>query len=237
MDKSIAVIRHIGIEGLGTIEDVLKSRNLTYRYIDAWKDVIPADVTDWSALILLGGPMGVYERDRYPFIEKELSLITKARKTAIPVIGICFGAQMVAQAAGGHVYKGETKEIGWYDITLSGQVSDNLLSDPAGGSGTTSMKVFQWHGDTFDLPGDAELLASSKLYRNQAFRVDNLYGLQFHVEVREADIREWIRAYATELNGCRTAEEVNSILEDTKMYIHTLNTISMRVFTHIFSYI
>ena len=232
-NKPVAVIRHIGVEGLGTIENVLADKHIACTSIDTGKDNFPDDVADYRALIILGGPMGVYEQDKYPFIEKELLLIRKAHDAKLPVIGICLGSQMIAQALGGRVYKGKTKEIGWYDIHFTVQAShdDLFASVDAFKSYPATMKVFQWHGDTFDLPGGAVVLAGSKLYANQAFRIETVYGLQFHLEVREADIAAWIHAYKAELDAMKTDIDVARILEDTKKYIGLLNETSLKVFT------
>lgn len=237
MNKSIAVIRHIGVEGLGTIEDALKNNGLSYDYIDTWKDALPQDIADFMALVILGGPMGVYEQDKYPFIEKELELIRKARNASMPVIGICLGSQMIAQALGGRVYKGRLKEIGWYDINFTEQSSHDKLfaSIPVTKDESTTIKAFQWHGDTFDLPQDAVILASSKLYTNQAFRIDTIYGLQFHIEVKEADIENWINEYKTEVDTLKKDIDISKIMEDTRKYIKLLNKVSAQVFTAFFS--
>jgi GMP synthase-like glutamine amidotransferase len=239
MNKPVVVIRHIGVEGLGSIVDVLKARNLHYKYIDTWRDPIPSHVSDYRALVILGGPMGVYEQDKYPFIKKELFLIEEARRLNIPVIGICLGSQMIAQALGGVVYKGSAKEIGWYDIHFTQEASHDKLfaSVKAAQDESTGIKVFQWHGDTFDLPNEAVVLASSKLYTNQAFQVDNIYGLQFHIEVKEADIRNWIDEYKIELDGLKASIDINKILEDTRKYIGLLNKTSMQVFSAFFGLI
>jgi GMP synthase-like glutamine amidotransferase len=239
MNKSIAVIRHIDVEGLGSIEDVLKDKGLSYTYIDTGRDPLPSRVSDYHAVVILGGPMGVYEQDKYPFIKKELFLIEQARRLNIPVIGICLGSQMIAQALGGRVYKGGIQEIGWYDIQVTKEAShDKLFSSVhAAGGESAALKVFQWHGDTFDLPGDAVLLASSKLYKNQAFRVGTIYGLQFHIEVKEADIKRWISEYKAELDTLGKSMDVNKILGDTRKYIDVLNETSKEVFSAFFGLI
>ncbi len=237
MNKSIAVIRHIGVEGLGTIEDVLKNKGLSYDYIDTWKDTLPQDVSDFTALVILGGPMGVYEQDKYPFIEKELELIRKARNASMPVIGICLGSQMIAQALGGRVYKGRVKEIGWYDINFTElSLNDKLFASiPVTKDESTTIKAFQWHGDTYDLPEDAIMLASSKLYANQAFRIGTLYGLQFHIEVKEDDIENWINEYKTEVAVLKKDIDLSKIMEDTRKYIGQLNKTSIQIFSAFFT--
>jgi len=240
MGKPVGVIRHINIEGLGSIADVLQQRHINYSYVDAWKDSIPANPSAYSTIVVLGGPMGVYEGNKYPFIEKELMLIKKARDAGIPVIGICFGSQLVAQALGGRVYKGGRKEIGWYKITFTGDALNDAVFAPLISPESSSLRVFQWHGDTFDLPAGAQLLAGSELYPHQAFRIDeNIYGLQFHIEVKEADIKTWIEEYKAEIDSLKTtidAIDVKKMLGDTAEYINTLNKTSIEVFNRFFKY-
>ncbi len=237
MKPSIAIIRHIGVEGPGTIGDVLESRGLSCTFIDAWKDPIPQNADGFAAVVILGGPMGVYEQDVYPFLRPELSFIRNTHEAQIPVIGICLGSQMVAQALGGRVYKGGTKEIGWYNVhCMPGAAGDRLFGTVCARDGSSEgIKVFQWHGDTFDLPDGAVVLAGSALYRNQAFRMGNSYGLQFHVEVRETDIRNWIHEYKAELATLKATVDPEVILRDTALYVHRLNEMSREIFSAFFA--
>lgn len=234
----VGVIRHIGIEGLGSIEDVLSGSHITPVYFDTWKTALPQDLSAYKAFIILGGPMGVYEQDRYPFIGDELQLIQKARKAGLPLIGICLGSQMLAQALGGRVYRGGTKEIGWYNVTLSGQAQDDPVFSSLSGEGSKALKVFQWHGDTYDLPPGAVLLAGSALFPNQAFRIDDsIYGLQFHVEIKEADVASWIKAYKEEIDSLKQPLDIDQIHRDTQSYIGDLNNASTRFFKQFVSLI
>ncbi len=238
MNKTVGVIRHIGVEGLGSIEEVLKQTNTPYVYIDTWKDRLPADVSGYGAFVILGGPMGVYESDKYPFIENEIDLVKKARSTGLPVIGICLGSQIIAQSLGGRVYKGGKKEVGWYNITFSDEIRNDPVFSPLSDKQNKSLRVFQWHGDTFDLPDGASLLASSALYKNQAFRIDkNIYGLQFHIEVKESDINAWIKEYKSEVESLKPSFDIKTTLADTRIYIDNLNRISAQVFKRFFSLI
>ena len=219
MEKGrVLVIKHIECEGLGHFEGHIKEGGFKIEYINTEKGGWRNDPSGFDALILMGGPMGVYETDRYPFLLREMDLIRSFYRMDKPVLGICLGAQLIAQALGGKVYRGDRKEIGWYRIYLTGEGR----RDPLFEAMPDVPVVFQWHGDTFELPDDGVRLAYSYIYPNQAFRVgDRVYGLQFHLEVTEEMVCSWIAEYRDELEreGIRTAP----ILEGTERYIHSLN--------------
>lgn len=159
-------------------------------------DPIPEDLGD--GLVVLGGPMGVYEEARYPWMTAELATIRKCLDRSLPVLGICLGSQMLAHAAGGKVTKGEAgQEVGWFPITVTPEGHRDVLLQ---GPGPT-FEVFHWHGDTFTLPERAELLAGSAKYPHQVFKIGrNAYGFQCHLEVTEPMVREWMKVYAKELS-------------------------------------
>ena len=136
--------------------------------------------------------MAVYDNVQY--LKREQELIRHALKLEIPVLGICLGSQLIAQAIGGNVYKGRKKEIGWSNVMLNHAGYNDLFK----GINTKSIKVFQWHGDTYDLPPKATIMASSKLYP-QAFRFGSVFGIQFHMEVNAEMIRRWAEEYSQEL--------------------------------------
>ena len=180
----IYVIKHVPEEGPGIFEELIPRDAVT---LLAGSDTWPAVETN-DIFLIMGGPMGVYERKRYPFIEKELQLIRRCREQGAKVFGVCLGAQMIAEALGGKVYKGHVQEIGWYRITHSTAAAD----DPVFSIFPKELDVFQWHGDTFDLPPGAINLAGSAHYPNQAFKVGrNIYGLQYHIEATEQILHEW----------------------------------------------
>ncbi|MBI5236406.1 MAG: gamma-glutamyl-gamma-aminobutyrate hydrolase family protein [Deltaproteobacteria bacterium] len=194
--SNVLVIQHVQSEGLGLIAPLLRSRGLGHHIVRVDKGGrVPTSIAGYSALIVLGGPMGVYEGDVYPFINAELRLIKKAIKERRPVLGVCLGAQLLAKAAGAEVYKGEAKEIGWFNVSLTDQGRGDklLLGLP------DTFIVFQWHGDTFTTPPRAENLAGSDLFERQLIRVGaNAYGIQFHLEVTEQMIKEWLAINAKE---------------------------------------
>jgi GMP synthase-like glutamine amidotransferase len=155
-------------------------------------DAVP-DLDSFTHLLIMGGPMAVYEMQQYPYLVNEALFIDRSIKANKHVLGVCLGAQMVAHVLGAKVYPGPKKEIGWYEVALNPDgMSDPLMSALALPD-RNAAQVFQWHGDTFDLPSGAVRLASSDLFPNQAFRYsDRVYALQFHIEVTPAIVRDWL---------------------------------------------
>jgi GMP synthase (glutamine-hydrolysing) len=190
---SVLIIKNIETEGPGTIEGFLKDKGMAYSILNmsSCKAEIP-DVTDYSHLIIMGGPMAVYDIDDHPFLHFEAAIIRAFIKSNKPVLGICLGAQMIAYAMGAEVYKGDAQEIGWYRVELTEEgMKDDVMSSLVI-NGTRQADVFQWHGDTFNIHKNAVKLATSEIFENQAFRYkDNVYALQFHIEVTPEIIRDW----------------------------------------------
>lgn len=157
-----------------------------------------------TALIVLGGPTGAYETSRYTFLTAEIELIRRCLGERTPVLGICLGAQLLAAAAGARVYPGKAgKEIGWAEVELS----EAGTADALWAGFPRRFATFHWHGDTFDVPAGAEVLASSERYV-QAFRLGTrAYGVQFHPEVVPRHLEAWITAYQLELERERLKSE------------------------------
>ncbi|MGR3309818.1 MAG: type 1 glutamine amidotransferase [Candidatus Brocadiales bacterium] len=196
---TILFIKHIDIEGPGTIADFLDSNNVPHRTISPFVgDAYPDDPTTCSAIVSLGGPMNVYEEEKYPYMKLEDSFLKDAVKKEVPILGICLGAQLLAKAVGAKVVKAEAKEIGWYKVPLTSDGKE----DPLFHGINNELNVFHWHGDTFNIPDGGKRLAESEICPNQAFRYgENAYGIQFHIEVTEPMIHEWTRAYKDELDA------------------------------------
>src|SRR2546428_5167674 len=196
----LLVLQHIGCEPLGLIEPALKERGMEYRYVRLFAgEAIPKDLSGWDGLIALGGPMSANDGERLGFIDDELRLLTKLLEAGMPALGICLGAQLIAKAAGAKVIAGEEKEIGWYPLTLTEEGKKDRLLDGLPGT----FPVFQWHGETFDIPSGAVCLAGSERYSNQAFRLgEKEYGLQFHLETTQPMIIEWLDLYRDTHRQC-----------------------------------
>lgn len=214
MTEKILSIQNISCETLGTFEDLLVSDGYVLNKVMAPTEPIPQSAIEFSAIILLGGPMSVYEGISY--LNKEQSLIRDAFRRNIPILGVCLGSQLIAGALGGTVYKGAKKEIGWYDVKITDKGLDNLFK----GLKKSELRVFQWHGDTYTLPPDAVVLAYSDLYP-QAFKIGSAYGLQFHLEVTTEMIRVWTKEYKNEIR--REGIELKEIIPRNRNEIQELN--------------
>ncbi len=209
---AVLIIKNIVTEGPGTIEDFLRKEEIPFATIELGSGEIPIHLEDFDTLVIMGGPMGVYEMERYPHLRIESRLIREAINRGMKILGVCLGAQMVAYCLGSEVHHGHQEEIGWESIELTGDgLKDPLIRKlaihPRVGDFWRKFKVFHWHGDTFDLPVGAVLLARSDLYKNQAFRYgDKVYGFQFHIEVTKDMIHEWLK----------DKPKIGSIIKDTE---------------------
>jgi len=200
--------------------EAMSRRGIAYRYIRLFDgEPVPKDIERYTGLIILGGPMNVYEEERFPFLKDEDRVIKRAMDRGIPILGICLGAQLIAKANNARVEKGDKKEIGWYELKLSRWGKEDVVF----GGFPERLTVFQWHGDTFGIPDGATHLAGSELFSNQAYRIgDNIYGLQFHLEVTEGMIRQWMVEYQDELASLDYIDP-EKIISDTNRYIHDLS--------------
>lgn len=186
----VVVLQHVPRETLGSLEAVLHRAGLPWRYVELFAGLPDRlDIKQASGLIVLGGPMNVDQTDRYPFLAAEVQWIRQALQHSVPLLGICLGSQLLAKACGARVYPNPVKEIGWYEVGLTSPAA----GDPLFAGCPPQLTVFHWHGDTFDLPPEAVLLATGPLCRHQAFRVGpRAYGLQFHIEMTAELIDSWL---------------------------------------------
>ena len=195
--KSAIAIRYVHFEDLGSFETVLTENGFAVEYVDVTSDRIGSlDPLDADLLISLGGPIGAYEDDIYPMLKPVLRLLERRLAADRPTLGICLGAQLIARALGARVYPGGRKEIGWSTLALTQAGRNSALRY----LGPESTPVLHWHGDTFDLPRRATLLASTEIYAHQAFALGrNVLGLQFHPEITAAGLERWYIGHACEI--------------------------------------
>jgi GMP synthase (glutamine-hydrolysing) len=207
------VLQHTPPETLGTIQDALTTVGVTAEYVRAFEgQPVPQSMEGAAGLVVMGGPMGVYEQTQYPYLNNELRLIEHALKVDVPVLGICLGSQLLASALGADVVPSGQKEIGWHSVTLA----DAALADSLLAGAPQSFTGFHWHGDIFDMPRGAVLLASSGMTSHQAFRYgDRAYGFLFHMEVTAEVICGMMAAFADEMTdaGVTQAEIFGGIAE------------------------
>ena len=228
--KKVLVFQHVPFEILGTLDPLLRRRGYRVRYVNfGRKPHAKPEVDKYHGLIILGGPMNVDMTDRYPHLETEVQLIRRIMAQGVPVLGICLGAQLIAKSLGAVVRKNHEKEIGWYDITLT----DEGKRDPVMQHLGETRKIFEWHGDTYELPDGAVHLATSASCPNQAFRYgDNVYAFQFHMEVDGPLIERWLSTpvYQQEIAATQGRIDPDVIRRDTKAHIHDLSGLSEEVF-------
>jgi GMP synthase (glutamine-hydrolysing) len=220
--KDAVAICHVAFEDAGTLGPVLEERGVRLTYLQAGVDDLSPAV-DADLLVVLGGPIGIYEIDRYPFLKEELTVIEKAVKKGIPVIGICLGCQALAAVLAARVYPGKQAELGWDTLTLTGEGKDSPLGVLEG------LHILNWHGDTFDLPSGATRLASTTLTPNQAFAYGpKVLALQFHVELPERDMERWLIGHTLEL--AKNNVNLATMREETARYAPAVNEASRKLF-------
>lgn len=194
--KQACVLRHLAFEDLGTFGPILPSNGFDVTVMDVGVDEIGEPILRSDLVVVLGGPIGVYEEPRYPFLTDELRALRRRLEAGLPTLGICLGAQLMAAALGARVYPGHQKEIGWAELQLSAAGMASCLRPLHG------HRVLHWHGDTFELPAGATRLASTSLYENQAFLLgSNALALQFHPEIDGSRFEQWLIGHAAELSA------------------------------------
>ncbi|MBK7495907.1 MAG: gamma-glutamyl-gamma-aminobutyrate hydrolase family protein [Candidatus Omnitrophica bacterium] len=194
--RKVLFIQPIGCEGPGLIEETRPSEFEAEICRPVIGQPIPGDADPYAALVLLGGPMGVYETEKYPWLLDLFELIRQGVERDLPILGICLGSQALAAVLGAEVKPSGLQEIGWHPVTLNSEGQrDPLLSLLP-----SPIEVFHWHGDRWELPPGATLLASSAMCDHQAFRVgQHQYGFQFHIEVTPETPPIWAEAYHEDL--------------------------------------
>jgi GMP synthase (glutamine-hydrolysing) len=197
MARSALALRHIAFEDLGLLRPVLEANGWQVSLREGpLCDFADPALFEADLLVVLGGPIGAYETDIYPFLVLETRLIEQRLKAGKAVLGICLGAQLMAAALGARVYPGGKKEIGWGKVTATQEGAASALAPLA----KDEARVLHWHGDTFDLPQDAVRLISNENYPNQAFSYGaKALGLQFHLEAVPSRIESWLVGHALEL--------------------------------------
>lgn len=224
--KQVIVLQHAASEAPGLIAEALEQVGCSLKTVRTFAgETPPAELGGAAGLVIMGGPMGVYECERYPFIRGELRLIENALREDKPVLGVCLGSQLLASTLGASVRKGKQKEIGWHNITLRDSSRQERLTSGL----DRSFIAYHWHGDIFDLPADTVSLASSELTACQAFRHGaKAYGFLFHMEITPEILRSMTEAFAEELK----AEGLSGggIVREAEAHLPSLQEIGRRVF-------
>jgi len=195
MTDEVLAIRHVGFEDLGLLEPLLTDRGYQIRYLEAGVEPITVEaVLRPQLLIVLGGPIGVYETDSYPFLVDERNAVAARLSAGKATLGVCLGAQLIAAALGAEVRPTGGKEIGYGPLTLTAEGRQSVLGPLDG------VPVLHWHGDEFANPEVADRLAETPGFPNQAFSVGStVLGLQFHIEADSTRLEQWLIGHANEL--------------------------------------
>jgi GMP synthase (glutamine-hydrolysing) len=206
-------IQHVPFEGPGLIADWARGGGhaMAGTRLYAGEALPDADAFDW--LVVMGGPMSVHDGDRYPWLASEKALVRDAIADGKAVLGICLGAQIIAEALGGRVYRAERKEIGWWPVYRVAAATETLafMCFPI------AIHAFHWHGETFDLPDGAVLLASSDACRNQAFTYgERVIGLQFHLEITRHGMDDLIANCADDLTAGPFVQAADEMTRDAR---------------------
>ena len=219
MVKRIAYLQHIDIETPASILDWATKNDLSVSGSHLYRgDELP-NIEEFDALVVMGGPMGAKDDHLYPWMRPEKQLIEAAITAGKKVVGICLGAQFLADVLGARVYANGHKEIGWFPITWSNSARQSPLFRHM----PKQQTVFHWHGDTFDLPAGARRLASSAACPNQAWQYgDNVLAFQFHLEVKPENVRLMTKRFADELVEASFIQTAEEILAETQ-FCHSMN--------------
>ena len=207
----IHYLQHKPYESLGCIEDWINKKGFSISSTKFFEETNLPNITDFDFLIIMGGPMGIYDEDKYPWLKDEKEFIKKSIINNKIVLGICLGSQLVADALGVKVYQNKFKEIGWFPIRIKN--NHKFFNDFP-----DEIKVFHWHGDTYDLPNNSIHVAESEVCKNQAFIFDNrVIGLQFHFEVTKNSVKEMVENGSNELISDKYIQSGEEIFEKSHL--------------------
>jgi GMP synthase-like glutamine amidotransferase len=222
--------QHVAFEDLADIEDWARLNHHTISATRFHLNESPPDLNAVDALVVLGGPMNIYEEDLYPWLAVEKGFLREAIASGKPVLGICLGAQLIADVLGAKVVQNPHKEIGWFPIRLTEPATTCSLFQGL----PQSFSVFHWHGDTFDLPDNAVHLAESDACKNQAFHYgERVLGLQFHLESNREAIQRMIQHESADMTEGRFVQSAEEILSQENYFqgnCKILNTLLERFF-------
>ena len=205
---TVLVFQNYPCEDAALLGEALESFGAELRVVDCFAGEPPPSPSWGSALLILGGPMNVYEEEEYPFLAWETRWIREWVAAGRPALGLCLGAQLIAKAMGARVVKSPVKEIGHFSVELTGAGA----GDPVFAGFPNRIPVVQWHEDTFELPRSAVQLARGRLCENQAFRMGSAVGLQFHLELGRAKLEQWFREY--DIDGEDEGVDVPAVLSE-----------------------
>ncbi len=208
-------IQHVAFEGLGSIEPYLTAKGYQISVTRLYQDEPLPKMEQFDWLIVMGGPMGIEDEQQFPWIKKEKVFIKAAIDTGKTLLGICLGAQLIADVLGAKVVKNKAKEIGWFPLHINEKMKRSSLGDFI----ADGLDVFHWHGDTFEIPNGALRVASSEACDNQGFVYNNcVVGFQFHLETTAESAALLIEHGESDLDGSRYVQTKSRMLENRNKF-------------------
>ena len=221
----IYYLQHVPFEGPGSIETWAKVNGHKIKAVQMFNSEPLPDIDDIDWLVIMGGPMNVYEDNKYPWLLCEKKFLESAIKKGKVVIGICLGAQLIAEVLGSRVYSNGCREIGWYPVNKEAESERSKLAAFM----PQELSVFHWHGDTFDIPEEAVHIAGSKTCKNQGFIFDErVAGLQFHLEITPTGAEALIKNCADEIIDTPFIQSSREMLSDNIRF-HKTNKVMDRL--------
>lgn len=221
-------LQHVPFEGLGSIEPWLQDAGYEISRTQFFNSRHLPDIGDIDLLVILGGPMSVNDEAKHPWLVKEKEYIRGAIESGKPVLGICLGAQLIANSLGGEVFASSEKEIGWFPIEAVNSESSSVFQFPK------EIEVLHWHGETFSLPKDAVRIAKSKNCENQAFQIGgNVIGLQFHLETTPLSAQAIVENCRDELVEGEYIQSELKILSAPQKHYSSINRLMDKVLEYL----
>jgi GMP synthase-like glutamine amidotransferase len=225
-------LQHVPFEDIGSMASDFQALTFSVTTTHWYSGDNAPDINSFDALIVMGGPMGIYDEAIYPWLADEKKLIKAAIDAGRIVLGICLGAQLIADVLGGKVTRNEHKEIGWLPLSILPGASDHPIARIL----AKYPDVFHWHGDTFAIPSGALHLARSEGCENQAFVYqDRVYGFQFHLETTPTSAQALIQNCAEDIDGSRYTQPADLILADGNKF-NRINQAMSEVIAQIFGH-
>jgi len=219
---NIHYFQHAAFEGLGSIETWASQYSHSLTSTKFHEKVWFPDLKDIDWLIVMGGPMNVHDEDQYSWLKGEKQFIRQAIEAGKTVLGICLGSQLVSEVLGAKVYRNLEKEIGWFDIELTPYAKTGKLFFNM----EDNLKVFHWHGDTFDLPENAIHLAGSEASKNQAYIYkEKVLAMQFHIETTMKSMRQMLENCRNDLTPGKYVQTENEILNSEQLMAENRKTL------------
>lgn len=228
----IHYLQHVPFEDIGSMRLDFETRGFPLSSTHWYRGDVPPSLDSFDALIVMGGPMGIYDYEEHPWLATEKQFIRESIAAGKILLGICLGAQLIADVLGGKVTRNPSKEIGWFSLEILPHARNNPVAEIL----ARNPEVFHWHGDTFALPETALWIAKSEACLHQAYCVDNrIWGFQFHLETTLDSAQALITHCAEDIDGSRYTQTAETMLADGEKFIR-INSAMSEVLNVIFSF-